>query len=235
MLYDRWKKNWKAALAENFFLRSAVLLLAVGLILNATVFRENTRIIVVPPTLTDQFWIEKGKAAPEYMEQMAVFLATLAGNLSPRNAEFNVDALLKYIDHGRMIEVKDDLSAQAEYIKKNNISQSFYVDATNVDMTNQSVIVEGQVVRNIGAIKVSQEKMRFHIGFKMSGYSLRVVDLFVDYPGRKKKEQEKDKQAAPPASVTGDTTGGTSPAEKTEKQKKAELEERLKKIQERRK
>lgn len=205
MLYEKWIKNWKSALAENFFLRSAVILLAAGLILNATVFREETRVVVVPPTLSDEFWIEKNKASEEYLEQMAVFIATLAGNLSPRNASYNIEALLKYMDHNRLIEVKDDLKAQAEYIKKNNISQSYNADSSKVDVESQSVVIEGEVIRHIGAIKVSQEKMAVHIGFKLRNYLLRVVDLYVEYPDRlKKKEQEAtDKSAAPPQSAGG--------------------------------
>ena len=205
MIYDKWIKNWKSALAENFFLRSAVILLAAGLILNATVFKEETRVIVSPPTLTDEFWVEKNKASEEYLEQMAVFIATLAGNLSPRNASYNIDALLKYMDHGRMLEVKDDLKGQAAYIKKNNISQSYHADSSKVDAENQTVVISGEVVRHIGAIKVSQEKMAVHVGFKVKDYGLKVVDLYVEYPDRLKKkgQGEVDESAAPPASAGG--------------------------------
>lgn len=205
MIYDRWIKNWKSALAENFFLRSTIVLLAAGLILNATVFREETRVIVTPPTLTDDFWIEKNKASEEYLEQMGVFIATLAGNLSPRNAAYNIDALLKYMDHGRMLEVKDDLKGQAAYIKKNNISQTYHADSSKVDMENQSVVISGDVVRHIGAIKVSQEKMAIHVGFKVKDYGMKIVDLYVEYPDRLKRkgQGEIDESAAPPSSAGG--------------------------------
>ncbi len=192
MLYERWIKNWQSALAENFFLRSTIILLSAGLILNATVFRENTRVIVVPPTLTEEFWVEKGKASPAYLEQMGVFIATLAGNLSPRSAEYNIEALLKYIDPSRISEVKDDLKAQALYIKKNNISQTYYADSASVDIKQQVVTVEGQVTRNIGSIKVSEEKMRVYIGMKVKEYSIKVTDLYVEYPDRKDKQKKED-------------------------------------------
>lgn len=206
MLYDRWIKNWKSALAENFFLRSAVLLLGVGLILNATVLREETKIVVVPPTLTNEFWLERNRASETYIEQMAVFVATLAGNLSPRSAEYNVDALLKYMEPTRMIEVRDDLKAQAEYIKKNNIAQSYHPSGSQIDIDKQSAVVEGTVVRHVGSIKVSEEKMAVHMKFKLSDYFLRVTDLYVEYPDREKKPDlaAKDKAAGPPELVGGD-------------------------------
>lgn len=198
MLYEKWIKSWKAALAENFFLRSAVLVLGAGLILNATVFREETRIVVVPPTLTKEFWIDKSKASPEYLEQMSVFIATLTGNLAPRNAEYNVDVLLGYIDAERLVEVKDDLKAQAQYIKKNNISQAFYPDSSSINPKEQTAMVEGRVTRHIGDIKVSEEKMRVNLSFKVKDYKMRVTSLSVDYPGRRPGEKKKAEEAAFP-------------------------------------
>ena len=221
MLYGKWIKNWKSALAENFFLRSAVILLAAALILNATAFRENNRIVIVPPTLNEEFWIERGKASPEYLEQMSVFIATLAGNLSPRSADFNMNTLIKYIAADRLVEVKDDLIAQADYIKKNNITQSFYAESTSIDNGKQSVVVGGDVTRHIGAIKVSAEHMRINIRYKFKDYSVKVADLFVEYPDRKKQDKENDKAAAAPSSVVKGNEGTGNKAEKPADKAKA--------------
>jgi len=56
MRFEKWIRDWKTALAENFFLRSLCLLLALGLILNASFFKKRERIIIVPPELSKQFW-----------------------------------------------------------------------------------------------------------------------------------------------------------------------------------
>lgn len=206
MLYERWIKNWKSALAENFFLRSAVLLLSAGLILNVTALREDTRMVITPPTVKNEFWLERNKASETYIEQMGVFVATLAGNLSPRSAAYNVEALLKYMDQSRVVEVRDDLKAQAEYIKKNNILQIFQPNSSKVDIEKQSATIEGNVIRYVGAIKVSEEKMGVHVKFKISDYTMSIIDIYVDYPDRAKKKglAEKDLSAAPPASAGGD-------------------------------
>lgn len=207
MFYDNWIKNWRSALAENFFLRGIIILLCAGLILNATVFRENTRIVIVPPTLKNEFWIEKGKASPEYLEQMSVFIATLAGNLSPRNAEYNVESLLGYIDDSRVMEVKDDLKAQALYIKKNNINQCFFPEHTSIDEPNQSVSILGRVTRHIGAIKVSEDNMRVFVRYRFKDYSIKVIELSVDYPKHKAEEIKKEQEAVAPIPGETNSTG----------------------------
>jgi len=185
LLYEKWIKDWKTALAENFFLRSVTLLLAVGLILNGSVFRPKERVVLVPPQLSKDVWLEKDKASPEYLEQMGVFFATLGGNLSPANAEFNVKVLSDYVSSSGYSDVKAELSSQALYIKKNNITQAFFPAAINSDSAEHRVTVEGNVIRNIGTTRVSQERMVFRMKFSMSNYRLWLQEFYSDYPQRK--------------------------------------------------
>ncbi len=195
MQYDKWIRDWKTALAENFFLRSLCLLLGIGLILNASVFKTKERIIVSPPHVTKEFWIEESKASPEYLEQMGTFFATLCGNLSPANAEYNVKVLLSYIDPTMHADVKHDLAAQAQYIKKHNITQAFFPSSVHVDRDNGIVTVSGEVVRNIGTVRIDKEEMLMRMKFTMDNYKLSLQEFYTDYPGRKgEKEKAKEKE-----------------------------------------
>ncbi|MEI6313953.1 MAG: type IV conjugative transfer system protein TraE [Syntrophus sp. (in: bacteria)] len=194
MQYNKWIRDWKTALAENFFLRSLCLLLGVGLILNATVFRSKERIIISPPQITKEFWLEANKASPEYLEQMGAFFATLGGNLSPASAEFNVSTLLGYINSPSHAEMKRDLSAQAQYIKKHNITQAYFPSAMNVDRENGVVSVTGEVVRNIGTVRIDKEEMIIRMKFTMDNYKLWLQEFYTEYPGREKEEKKKKGQ-----------------------------------------
>ena len=195
MLYDKWIRDWKTALAENFFLRSLCLFLAIGLILNATVFKSNDRVVIVPPQVTKQFWIESKRAAPEYLEQMGMFFAMLGGNLSPENAEYNVSLLIHHIGGSSgTSDAKADLAAQALYIKKNNITQSFYPSAVNVDPEYNTVTIEGEVIRNIGTTKISREKMFLRMKFYLENYKLWLQEFYTEYPGRDKKAAKEERE-----------------------------------------
>lgn len=195
MLYDKWIRDWKTALAENFFLRSLCLFLAIGLILNATVFRSNDRIIIAPPQVSKQFWIEAKRAAPEYLEQMGMFFAMLGGNLSPENAEYNVSLLINHIGGSSgTSDAKADLAAQALYIKKNNITQSFYPSAVNVDPEYNTVTIEGEIIRNIGTTRISREKMFLRMKFYLENYKLWLQEFYTEYPGRDKKAAKEERE-----------------------------------------
>lgn len=201
MRYDKWIKDWKTALAENFFLRAVVLLLLVGLILNATVFKKKTIVVVSPPQVTKQYWIAQDTASSEYIQQMAVFFSTLAGNISPDNAEYAAGVIASYVVPGRYAEVKTDLFSQAEYIKRNNVTQSFYPSAAKVDEENRSATVEGTVDRYVGTTRISHEKMIYHLAFVTQNYTTLLEQFYVEYPGRKKAIRPP--QASPPARRSG--------------------------------
>ncbi|MEI7636031.1 MAG: type IV conjugative transfer system protein TraE [Syntrophus sp. (in: bacteria)] len=204
MQYNKWIRDWKTALAENFFLRSLCLLLGIGLILNATVFRSKERIIISPPQITKEFWLEANKASPEYLEQMGAFFATLGGNLSPASAEFNVSTLLGYINSPSHAEMKRDLSAQAQYIKKHNITQAYFPSAMNVDRENGVVSVTGEVVRNIGTVRIDKEEMVIRMKFTMDNYKLWLQEFYTEYPGRSKEDKDKGHNKATEKAKTKD-------------------------------
>lgn len=197
MKFDKWIKNWKSAVAENFFLRFLLLLLAVALIANG-VFKRADRIIVSPPAIEKQFWVDQDKASKEYLEQMGVFLATLGGNLSPGNAEFSAKVISGYAVTSKYNEVFGEMSSQALYIKKNNIQQSFFPVSVNVDEQNNQVLVMGTAVRGVGTTTVSRENVVFKMKFELKNYKLYLDEYYVDYPDRSKekmKEQEDEARA----------------------------------------
>ncbi len=194
MIYDKWIKNWKSALSENLFLRSVTLLLGISLVITTLMLSVKTeRILLVPPKMTKEFWIERDRVAPEYMEQMGVFVATLVGNLSPVNAEFNVNMLIRhYLDPSHQNpEVIQELLGQAAYIKKNNITQAFFPSSISiVDSENMKVRVEGSSIINIGTNRISGERVSYLIRFDARNYKLYVEEFAIE-----SKEKVRDKRA----------------------------------------
>jgi conjugal transfer pilus assembly protein TraE len=192
MIYEKWIRNWKSALAENFFLRSVTLLLGISLVITTLMLSvKSQRILLVPPQITKEFWIERDRVAPEYMEQMGVFIATLVGNLSPGNAEFNVNMLIKhYLDPSlKHPEAVRELLGQAAYIKKNNITQAFFPSSISVvDTDKMKVRVEGSNVMNIGTARISGERVSYLIRFNARDYKLYVEEFAIETGGKAKDE-----------------------------------------------
>jgi len=194
MLYDKWVKEWKSALAENFFLRVLCLVLALAVVINVLFFRSKDRIILVPPKMEKAAWVDQDKVSESYLEQTGVFFATFAGNMSPINAEYNAKLLLEHTVPTAAAELKNEVTSQAAYFKKNNVTQAFFPEGVKVDSEKNFVSIEGQVIRYVGSTKIAQERAIINVKFKVKNYSIKIDELYLDYPERvKKKEEEKEK------------------------------------------
>ncbi len=185
MRFDQFIKNWKTLLVENFFLKAVTLLLLIGLILNATFLKKDTVVMISPPDVREEFWVGKGKASESYIEQMAVFFATLSGNLSPSNAAYNVNALLQYVMPGGYGDIKSSLMGEALSIIENNVTQAFFPNDVKVDGTTATV--KGKTVRKIGSANPVTEQVMYTMKFIIDNYKIYINELYIDYPDKRKR------------------------------------------------
>ncbi len=185
MRFDQFIKNWKALLVENFFLKVATILMLIGLILNGTFFKKDTIVTISPPEVREEFWIGKAEASEEYIEQMAVFFATLGGNLSPTNAAYNVNALLQYVTPGVYGDIKSSLMGEALSIIENNVTQAFFPNDVKVD--GMTAAVKGETVRKIGSAKPVTERVMYTMKFLIHNYKIYLDELYIDYPDKAKR------------------------------------------------
>jgi conjugal transfer pilus assembly protein TraE len=183
MRFDRFIKNWKSLLAENFFLKAVTLLFGVGLVLNATVFKKNQILIISPPEVREEYWVSKNNASEDYIEQMGVFFATLSGNLAPQNAAYNINALLKYVVPDIYADIKNSLMGDAMQVIENNMTVSFFPSDVKVD--GSTVTVNGESVRRIGSAKPITERVMYKMGFIVRNYRIFLNELYIDYPDKK--------------------------------------------------
>ncbi len=182
MIFDKWIKNWKTLLAENFFLKIVTLLFGVGLILNATIFKKNQIVIISPPEVREEYWVGKNETSEDYIEQMGVFFSVLAGNLSPKSAAYNINALLNYVSPDIYGEVKNSLMGEAMSVIDNNVTQSF--SPNDVKVEDRTVTVKGETIRRIGAAKPTKEKVMYNMTFKTVNYKVYLTEFYVDYPDK---------------------------------------------------
>ena len=86
MQLTHYKSRLQQILAQrNGYLVLAALLAGVCLLLTISVCRliGRERIVITPPVVNQAFWVEAKAVSPEYLSQMASFLAQLRLNLTP--------------------------------------------------------------------------------------------------------------------------------------------------------
>jgi conjugal transfer pilus assembly protein TraE len=186
MRFDRFIRDWKTLLAENFFLKSLSLLIGIGLILNATVFKTDKVVVITPPEVREEYWVGKNKASKDYIEQMAVFFAVLSGNLSPTSAAYNINALLKYVSPSIYADIKNSLMGDAMTVIENNMTTSFFPNDVKVE--GSSAIVNGESIRRIGSARPVKEKVMYKMKFEVDNYKLFLTEFFIEYTDKSRRE-----------------------------------------------
>ncbi|HRO57549.1 MAG TPA: type IV conjugative transfer system protein TraE [Burkholderiaceae bacterium] len=114
----------------------------------------NERTYFVPPHISKAFWMQGTQASPEYYEQMAGFVAWLILDVSPGSIAWKRNSLMAWVhpDHSGRMKIKMDL--EEERLRKNNASTSFEILQSSVDAKAQTVMLTGQLRRQVNGVDV---------------------------------------------------------------------------------
>ena len=152
-----WRRNLWMAVA----LAMAVSNLGLAYWVINTDVREKT--IVVPPVFEKAFWVHGDEVSPEYLEQMAVFFASLALTYNPDNIDHQVGLFLRYADPKSYGALAAKLEGDAHKIKRNRLSSVFYPQ--EIRLKGQQAALTGQLTTLVGNKQTEQRQARFLIRF----------------------------------------------------------------------
>ena len=149
------------------------LLLAIALAVRS----NDVRTVVVPPTVSKTFWVEEGTVAPEYLEQMAVFLAQLVYNVTPASAEYNTRLLLHYAAPSLYGALRQEGEATARRLRADNATTLFGVRAVTHDPKALRVALHGVLSTYINDKRVAEAPKVYLFTFSLSGGRLYVTSI----------------------------------------------------------
>lgn len=151
----------------------------------------NVRVVVAPPVVNKTFWVDHDNASPEYVEQMALFFIRLMLDVTPGNVEDQYKTLKAYVDSEIYGAVQTDLAVNADYIKKNAISQVFFPSG-ELKVNGSEATVSGRVVRFVGEKKTSDAAKKYRIRLVLKNGKV-VVNRFQELGNDGNPIEEKSK------------------------------------------
>lgn len=202
MQIKKYLEKWENSLRENRFYKLIIIGLLIAIVSNGY-FRRDKTVIITPPEIKKEFWISPNKASDEYTEQMSLFFVTFCSNISPGNVKYFHQIFSKYLTPENYGKIRESLSAEEEYIKKNNISQSFLPGAVSI-LKNGEVLITGEQRRFIGNEEVRKEKVTYRLKLVLKNWNLYIDDYGV--------EQEKKPDTSSNNSPTSDNGSGKNSA-----------------------
>lgn len=99
-------------------------------------------------------------------------------NFDPDTIDNNHALILRSVAPSDYSDIKKSLDIEADFVKKQSISSSFYINGISVNKEMLSVLIDGTLARSVGDKKLSLVKTKFQINFKNDDGLLLITQFF---------------------------------------------------------
>lgn len=152
------------------------ILLSIGLI--SMVGRE--KVIIVPPGISQSFWVNSTAFSPTYLAEMSHFFAVLRFSITPSSAEDQRGTLLRYVSPEYYEALKLQLISEANNMTHNHICTAFYPIDIKVDTKHLEALVAGDLVSTVGNNQLPAKRVTYKIIFTQNNHRLLVKQFIED-------------------------------------------------------
>jgi len=171
---DLWRVIALGMAASNVLLACAV----VGI-------DSSEKTIVIPPVVEKAFWVHGDQVSSEYLEQMALFFASLVLTYHPDNIDGQIQLFLRHADPAAHGPLSARLALDRDRIRRNALAQVFYPVAVRVREADRQVALSGDVVSMVGGQATGTRRATYRMKF-----SYRDARLFVSEFGEAPDETD---------------------------------------------
>ena len=153
---------------RNGYLVLAAGLLLLCLLLTVLVFHclGKTRTVIVPPVIQRSFWVGEQTVSPEYLSEMTAFLAQLRLTITPSNAEYQRDLLLRYVDPRTYGALKNELIAETDHLTQDHINLAFYPSEIRVDVPHFTARITGDLNSTVGDSPLPPQRITYRLMYR---------------------------------------------------------------------
>ena len=164
-------------LQRNVFLLILFFLLFLVVALVALLYQKSERVIVVPPVIEKEFWIEGANVSPAYLEQMGCFIGDLLLTRSPLSADLQLSVLMHHTAPSFASILSSKLVEELNKLKKDNASYVFFRTKVVVDPYKQSILLEGIRQLLMGGKVISEAQESYRLRFTNFGGRLLLSSI----------------------------------------------------------
>ena len=190
MEIKKFFSTYSGMLLENRLYRWVLILLLVSNLVLVVLLQSNRTVVLVPPTLEKEANVGARQADRGYLEAWGLFFATLMGNVTPRNIDFVLTNLQRYMAPDIYHEMSQTLVEQARAIKSGAFAMSFTVQELAWDEASRRVQVKGVAMMH-GPYGKSQNLTRtYDFAIAVRNFAPVLTDVLVHdqkQPGEKEE------------------------------------------------
>jgi type IV conjugative transfer system protein TraE len=180
MHLSRFLSDWDNLERNNLSLKLVVVLLACGLIVESVYMLRmvmDERIVLVPANLDKRAWVSAHDVSMEYLESLALDALPYYTNFTPQTVTNSHYVFLRYVTSDAYGKTQTALSAEADQIRRDNVSQVFWPKNTEINPTQMLVTVHGILKRTIGNVTAYEGSYTYRISFVRNGTQLEIKGI----------------------------------------------------------
>jgi conjugal transfer pilus assembly protein TraE len=155
----------------------AFLLATSQIVTSSFLFFKSERVIVVPPMVEKEFWVDGKGISPSYLEQMGQFLGQLLLGKSYHSAASQRSVLLHHTEASFTGPLRKKLIEEEEFLKKQNASYVFYPTEMKIDPVELKVLLRGDRVFFVSGNQISSEREGYILSFSYTGSRLVLTGI----------------------------------------------------------
>ena len=140
--------------------------LVVLMVMSGCLCFRSERIIVLPPEVKREFWVEGNRFSPEYLEEMAVYFLHLALDVNQSTLPYNIELLTRYSDVETANYLQEKYERDIKKLKENDASTSFETKEVTVFPDLNIVRAEGIFKNYVGSKCIKEKQAVYEVKFK---------------------------------------------------------------------
>ncbi|CAM5562035.1 TraE/TraK family type IV conjugative transfer system protein [Eoetvoesiella caeni] len=177
-------KTWEGTQAENKWSRLFIAgLLFLNCILAFQAFTKDTKVVLQPPTLSEEAWVTKNNSSRSYQESWGLYLAQLVGNATPATVGFLKDRIGPLLAPAIYSEVIEAIELQANQIENDRVSMRFEPRQVDYEESTNKVFINGySFVKGVSG-KEARTERTYEFQISVSHYQ-PLVDYINTYEGK---------------------------------------------------
>lgn len=170
MNHSFFEASYKQAITQRNLFIFLSFFLSISLIaLSSLLFFKRERIIISPPHIQKEFWVDGNSVSPTYIEQFSSFMGQLLLNKSVNSAPNQRTILLRHTYVSFAPELRQKLIREEEMLKKQNSSYVFYPVSISVDCESLTSLISGDRVCFVNEKQISTVRESYLLSFVYTG------------------------------------------------------------------
>lgn len=173
MKSDFYKKNISyLEFQRNVFFALSIILSFSICALSIFLFWKNERIIVTPPYIEKEFWVDNNHVSPTYLEQFGSFLGQLILSKSAKSSVSQRNVIMRHVDPSYSGILNKRLQEEEKVLHDENASYVFFPHDIRVNVSTLEVFLTGERTTYVSGHPLSTSKEGYRLQFSSRGARL---------------------------------------------------------------